>query len=93
MMNENHAILAKLEQLIDEWCERRCLKPLFYILRDYPFCSELVYGWAVLLESLLEIKNFCSHELTLYERKLLLEIIDSAKRNVKLTNTNGHERI
>lgn len=83
MMNENHAIFTKLERLIDEWCERRCLKPLFYILRDYPFCSELVHGWVVLLESLLDIKNFCNHELTLRERVLLLEIIDSAKKKTE----------
>jgi hypothetical protein len=83
MMNENHAIFAKLERLIDEWCERRCLKPLFYILRDYPLCSELVDGWVVLLESLLEIKNFCGHELTLQERELLFEIIECAKRKIQ----------
>ncbi len=83
MMNENHAICTKLERLIDEWCERRCLKPLFYILRDYPLCSELVHGWVVLLESLNAIKNFCHHELTLSERELLLEIIDSTKRKIQ----------
>jgi|LauGreSBDMM110SN_4_FD.fasta_scaffold17540_1 hypothetical protein len=83
MMNENYAIFAKLERLIDEWCERRCLKPLFYILRDYPLCSELVHSWGLLLESLLEIKQFCNHELTLQERELLLEIIDSAKRKIQ----------
>ena len=83
MMNENHAIFTKLERLIDEWCERRCLKPLFYILRDYPLCSELVHGWVVLLESLLDIKNCCNHELTLQERTLLLEIIDSAKKKTE----------
>ncbi len=82
MIHESYTIYAKLERLIDEWCERRCLKPLFYILRDYPLCSELVHGWVALLESLLEIRSFCNHELTLRERELLLEIIESMRRKI-----------
>lgn len=83
MINESHSIFPKLEKLIDQWCERRCLKPLFYILRDYPLCGELVNGWGVLLESLLEIKGLFGHELTLAERELLHELIDATRTQVK----------
>ncbi|MBX9742026.1 MAG: hypothetical protein K2W99_00570 [Chthoniobacterales bacterium] len=74
-MNEIHKMFPKLDKLIDSWCERRCLKPLCFILRDYPLCSELSDGWGVLLEALLEIKGICCHELTLEERRLLGELI------------------
>ena len=83
MMNDTHRIFPKLDRLIDVWCERRCLKPLFFILRDYPLCGELVDGWGVLLETLLEIKGLCGHELTLDERELLVELISATKDKVR----------
>jgi len=83
MINETHRIFPKLDRLIDVWCERRCLKPLCFILRDYPLCGELADGWAVLLETLLEIKGLCSHELTIDERELLMELINATKDKVR----------
>lgn len=82
-MNKNHEIFPKLDKLIDSWCDRRCLKPLCFILRDYPLCSELSDGWRVLLEALLEIKGICTHELTLEERRLLGEVISAIKEEAK----------
>lgn len=83
MMNETYKIFPKLDRLIDSWCERRCLKPLCFILREYPLCSELSDGWGILLEALLEIKGICCHELTLEERRLLGEVIHTLQENSK----------
>lgn len=83
-MNENHKkIFPKLDKLIDSWCERRCLKPLCFILREYPLCSELGDGLGVLLEALLEIKGICGNELTVEERRLLSEIITATKEEAE----------
>jgi len=68
-------VLPKLNRLIDVWCERRCLKPLCYILRDYPLYMELTEEWKSILESLKEIKGICCHELAVEERKILSELI------------------
>lgn len=83
IMKETYKIFPKLDKLIDSWCERRCLKPLCFILREYPSCSELGDGWGILLEVLLEIKGICCHELTLEERRLLGELIHAIKEKVE----------
>ena len=80
-MNEAQKLFTKIDRLIDVWCERRCLKPLTYLLASYPFCEELREKGEMLLESLHEIKVFCSHELTPEERKLLGELIHSVEKN------------
>lgn len=67
--------LPKLHRLIDVWCERRCLKPLCYILRDYPLYMGLSEEWKSILESLQEIKGICCDELAVEERKILSELI------------------
>lgn len=74
-MNIMMKVLPKLNRLIDVWCERRCLKPLCYILRDYPLYMELNEEWKSILESLQEIKSICCHELAVEERKILSELI------------------
>ncbi len=74
-MNIMMKVLPKLNRLIDIWCERRCLKPLCYILRDYPLYMELTEEWKSILASLKEIKELCCHELAVEERRILAELI------------------
>lgn len=74
-MNLMIKALPKLNRLIDIWCERRCLKPLCYILRDYPLYMELTEEWKSILYSLKDIKGICCHELAVEERKILSELI------------------
>lgn len=75
-MKEAQRVFCKVDKLIDVWCERRCLQPLTYLLRGYPFVDKVKEEWEILQESLQEIKGFCSHELTPDERKLITELID-----------------
>lgn len=74
-MNTITKVLPKLNHLIDIWCERRCLKPLCYILRDYPLYAELTEEWESILEALQQIRECCCHELAVEERKILAELI------------------
>ena len=82
MMNIIIKILPKLNRLIDIWCERRCLKPLCYILQDYPLYMEITGEWKRVLESLKEIKRVCCHELAVEERKILSELIATIQEAV-----------
>ena len=86
-MNIMAKILPKLNKLIDSWCERRCLKPLCYILRDYLIYTELTEGSGGILESLQEIKGLCCHELAVEERRLLSELIRM------MQNKRGQEEV
>ncbi|MFI0348765.1 MAG: hypothetical protein ACH346_08440 [Chthoniobacterales bacterium] len=76
-MNDARKLFIKIDKLIDVWCERRCLKPLAYLLPCYSLCEELKEQWQELLEALEEIKNMHSHELTADERKIVKELICS----------------
>lgn len=79
-MNTMMKVLPKLNRLIDVWCERRCLKPLYYILREYPLYMELTEEWKGILKSLEEIKGICRHELAVEERKILAELISTLQQ-------------
>ena len=73
-MNDPKNIFLKIDKLVDGWCERRCLKPLRYILQHCPLLSGLTDEWGALHESLKDIKGFCQKELNEEEKKLLMEI-------------------
>ena len=75
-MNSINEIFSKIDKLIDNWCARRALKPLRFILRSYPLCSGLTDEWNALLESLKDIKGLCGSELSNEEKKVLTEVIN-----------------
>jgi hypothetical protein len=77
-VNDTKAFFSKIDKLIDGWCERRCLKPLRFILRSYPLAAGLTDEWASLLDSLKDIKGFCGDELTAEERRVMVELINVA---------------
>jgi hypothetical protein len=60
----NADIFSKIDKLDDDWCERRALKPLRFILRSYPLCSGLTDEWGELLDALKDIKGLSGSELT-----------------------------
>jgi len=75
-MNDNKMTFSKIEKPIDGWCERRCLKPLSWILKSYPLSMGLTDEWGALLESLKDIKGLCGSDLTADERTVLVEVIN-----------------
>jgi hypothetical protein len=80
-------VYQKLDWLIDQWCERKALCPLKFILRVYP--GPLVHGDQIgdLLEKLRDIKGLCRSELTSdelgYVISVINEIEDTLKRSKK----------
>lgn len=75
-MNIATNTFSKIDKLIDAWCERRMLKPLRFILKNYPLHSYLTDEWGALLESLKDIKGLCVSDLTNEEKKVLIEVIN-----------------
>lgn len=75
----NADIFSKIDKLVDNWCERRALKPLRFILRSYPLCSGLTDEWGELLDSLKDIKGLSGSELTSEEKKMLVELVNAVE--------------
>ena len=78
-MNNTNDIFTKIDKLINDWCERRALKPLRFILRNYPLCNGLTDEWGQLLDSLKDIKGLCENELTNEEKKMLSELVNAVE--------------
>lgn len=66
----------KLDWLIDQWCERRAILPLKYILRAYPSVLAHTDQLGDLLEALRDVKGFCRNELTQRELDCVISSID-----------------
>ena len=48
-MHDTIEIQKSIKILVDQWCERRCLTALKYILQGWPLSSGLTDDWAELL--------------------------------------------
>ena len=69
-----------IRQLINAWCDRRCLRALRAILSGYPMTTPLNDGWGELLRSLLDVRAFARDELTQVERALIDRCIATIER-------------
>jgi len=56
-------LTEKLNWLIEQWCERRELRPLKYLLPVYPGVLAHTDQFGQLLESLKDIKSLCRDNL------------------------------
>ena len=65
--NTDH-LFATLQNLVEGWCDRRCLRALKAILRGYPLTSPSTDGWRELLTALQDVRAFAQSELTDAER-------------------------
>jgi len=65
--NTDH-LFATLQNLVEGWCDRRCLRALRAILRGYPLTSPSTDGWRELLTALQDVRAFAQSELTDAER-------------------------
>ncbi len=61
--NTDH-LFETLQNLVEGWCDRRCLRALRAILRGYPLTSPSTDGWAELLTALQDVRSFAGSELT-----------------------------
>jgi hypothetical protein len=64
-------ILHVVGEIIDAWCERRCLGALRSILRAYPLASGSPEEWGALAEALREVARLSASELTAAELQSL----------------------
>ena len=54
----------RLDWLIDQWCERRALRPLQFLLRAYPAALVHTDQFGDLLAVLRDVKKLCQSDLT-----------------------------
>jgi len=77
-------IYQKLDWLIDQWCERRALRPLKFILRAYPRPLILTDDFGEVMDALRDVKGLCREELTKEELTQVIsamnELEDCMKR-------------
>ena len=73
----------KLDWLIEQWCERRALRPLKFILQAYP--GPLVHTDQIgdLLEKLRDVKGLCRSELTSDELGHVIQAINQIEDSLK----------
>ena len=82
--NTDH-LFVTLQNLVEGWCDRRCLRALRAILRGYPLTSPLTDGWGELLTALQDVRAFAWSELTDAERTTVDDCI-------RLVETALHRR-
>jgi hypothetical protein len=75
-------LFGTIRQLINNWCDRRCLKALRAILRGYPMTSPLSDGWGELLLALLDVRAFAGGELIQPERKMVDDCIRTIEQRM-----------
>jgi hypothetical protein len=78
-MSTTNEIFPKIDKLIDNWCERRALKPLRFILKNYPLSEGLTDDYGALLESLKDVKGLCGNDLSSEEKKVLIELVNAVE--------------
>ena len=66
-------IFNTLDGLINGWCERRALRPLAYLLPDYPGVFAHTDQQFQLLEALKNLKRLCRDHLTPEELRLITQ--------------------
>jgi hypothetical protein len=73
----------KLDWLIDQWCERRALHPLRFLLAAYPGVLAHTDQFGFLLERLRDVKGLCRNELTSQELTPIISAINELEDFMK----------
>lgn len=81
-MQSSQEFFDSLKELIEAWCDRRCLSALRYILQGYPLSSSLTDDWAELLEALENVRAFARDELIEKEKQTLNQLISAVNQIV-----------
>ena len=71
---------AALRNLIEAWCDRRCLKALNHVLPAYLSFNGLSNGWNRLYDALRNVRTFAQDELTASELDTVSLLIRVASR-------------
>jgi hypothetical protein len=79
----NLTLCQKLDCLVDQWCERRALKPLRFLLAAYPAVLVHTDQFGDLLEKLRDVKGLCRSELTAEELAHVISAINELEDIMK----------
>ena len=82
LKTENLTLNQKLDWLIDQWCERRVLHPLRFLLAAYPSVLAHTDQFGDLLEKLRDIKGLYRNELTPEELTLVISAINELEDSI-----------
>ena len=74
----------KLDWLIDQWCERREIRPLQFLLRAYPGVLAHTDQFGELLDALRDVKGLCRDKLKPEELTLVISLINELEDFIKL---------
>ena len=75
MIISNTELFTTINELIESWCDRRCLSALRAILVAWPMYQPLTDNWHNLLVALQNVRAFARNETTEEEKKRLDECI------------------
>jgi hypothetical protein len=80
MSQDGVAILSAVEKLVYSWCDKHNLEALRHILNGYPLTSPLTDGWALLEESLQDVRNLGIAKLSIQEERGVGRLIVTIQR-------------
>jgi hypothetical protein len=73
----NMDVCQILDTLIDQWCERRALRPLQLLFRAYPAPLAHTDQKFELLDAMKDVKGLCRGELPAEEIRMLIEVVQA----------------
>jgi hypothetical protein len=77
--NNNETFFAALNKLIDNWCDRRCLKALSVVLPHSLAFSGLTDSWGDLCAALKIVRSVHRNDLTPDEIEVVSDLIATAE--------------
>jgi len=83
LKSEGLTLNQKLDWLIDQWCERRAVHPLRFLLAAYPGMLAHTDQFGFLLERLRDVKGLCKNELTPQELTHVISAINELEDFMK----------
>jgi hypothetical protein len=74
-LSTNREFLDALKDLIEGWCERRCLRPLARVLNAYLSFNGMTDGWGELAIALKSIRALDGDHISANERRVVDDLI------------------
>ena len=76
-------LTQKLDWLIDQWCDRRELRPLQFLLRAYPGVLAHTDQFGEVLDALKDVKGICTEKLRLEELTTVISLINELEELIE----------
>ena len=76
-------LTEKLDWLIDQWCERKELRPLQFLFRAYPGALAHTDQFGEVLDALKDVKGLCRDKLKQEELAIVISLINELEDFVR----------